>query len=70
MEWDSLNLATALRSPSLAEADDFYTLSGKWKRMKRKTGAERGKLKAGTESGNGKLKAETEKLEAGKSRQS
>ena len=29
--------------------------------MKRKTGTERGKLKAGTESGNGKLKAETEK---------
>ena len=31
--------------------------------MKRKIGTERGKLKAGTESGNGKLKAETEKRE-------
>ena len=38
--------------------------------MKRKTGTERGKLKAGTESGNGKLKAETEKLETGNGRQS
>ena len=45
------------------------TPPGKWKRMKRKTGTERGKLKAGTESGNGKLKAETEKLETGNGRQ-
>ena len=34
--------------------------SGKWKRMKRKTGTENGKLKRKAESWNGKLKAETE----------